>query len=159
MDAVILFSHGSLLCGAGEALAVHAARLRERGLAPIVEVGYLNYSLPPFPDTVRRCVARGASRIAVVPYFLSPGKFVSTDLPEAVGQARREYPGVQFIVAEAIGYDPLLADAVLAAARTAVPPDRWHDDLRRAGESCRADPQCPLHATPACPLQREGTDE
>src|SRR5207253_2121682 len=40
MDALILFSHGSVLCGAGQALDEHAARLRERGDFGIVEIGY-----------------------------------------------------------------------------------------------------------------------
>ena len=123
MDAVILFSHGSLLCGAGEALKVQAERLRARNIAPIVEVGYLNYSEPPFADAVASVVAQGATRILVTPYFLIPGKFVKVDLPRAVFEAQSAHPDVTFLVAEAIGFDPRLADALLDSAAQSFGPD------------------------------------
>ncbi len=155
MDAVILFSHGSLLCGAGEALAAHAARLRAQGLAPVVEIGYLNYSEPPFVEAVAKCVAAGADRILVTPYFLVPGKFVKVDLPRVVEEAQAAYPEIKFEVAEAIGYDVELAEAISASARAAVPPEAWQDDLKRAALACRANPECPLYGTPSCPATPE----
>src|SRR5260221_7899267 len=98
MDAVILFSHGSVLCGAGEALNGHAERLQAAGIAPLVAVGYLNYSEPLFAATVASCVAAGATRILVAPYFLVPGYFVKVDLPKAVEAAQAQHPGLEFIV-------------------------------------------------------------
>ncbi len=153
MDAIVLFSHGSLLCGAGVALEAHAARLRAQGLAPIVEVGYLNYSAPFFLEAVARCVQAGASRILVTPYFLVPGKFVRTDLPKAVQSAQAEYPALTFVVAQPIGFDETLADALIASARAARPEPAWRDELRNASAHCRARPDCPLFGTPDCPRQ------
>lgn len=151
MNAVILFSHGSLLCGAGEALLAQASRLRERGIAPIVEVGYLNYSEPPFADTVAQVVRAGAARILVTPYFLVPGKFVKVDLPKAVAAAQTAYPNVEFVVAEAIGFDPRLADALLESASRSFGPERWREDLTRVSSYCRPNPECPLYNTAYCP--------
>lgn len=151
MDAIVLFSHGSLLCGAGEALKEHAVRLQQRGLAPLVAVGYLNYSDPSFADAVAQVVAQGADRILIAPYFLVPGKFVREDLPQAVAAARSAYPSVTFVVAEAIGFDTLLAEALLQSAQTALGPERWRDDILRATVSCRPDVHCPLYDTPHCP--------
>jgi sirohydrochlorin ferrochelatase len=153
VDAVILFSHGSLLCGSGEALDAHAERLRAQGLAPFVEVGYLNYSTPLFIETVARCVAMGAERILVTPYFLVPGYFVKVDLPKAVAAAQAAFPQVTFVVAEAIGFDEALADALIESAFEAVPASEWRRDLQRASQYCRANPQCPLYGSPACPRQ------
>lgn len=149
-EAVILFSHGSLLCGAGEALNVHADRLKKEGLAPIVEVGYLNYSEPLFAETVDKVAALGAVRILVTPYFLISGKFVQTDLPEAIAAAQAAHPELEFVVAEAIGYDDRLADALLQSAALAGGPDTWRVELARASRSCRLNPQCPLYGTEAC---------
>ncbi len=151
MDAVILFSHGSVLCGAGEALLEHAARLRAHDRFEIVEVGYLNYSDPPFLDAVSTCVDRGASRIFVVPYFLVPGKFVSIDLPKAMEEANDSFPNVAFVVAAAIGYDNALADAILDSADHALPEHSWRDDLKHASRHCLNRPVCPLYATSDCP--------
>jgi sirohydrochlorin ferrochelatase len=150
MDAIVLFSHGSLLCGSGEAIMLHADRLRERAIAPIVEIGYLNYSAPLFAETVARCAAAGASRVIVAPYFLVPGYFVKVDLPKCVEQARRDFPQIEFRVADPIGYDDRLADAILASAETAAPPEAWRDELNTAASHCRQDPQCPLYGTHSC---------
>jgi sirohydrochlorin cobaltochelatase len=151
MNALILFSHGSLLCGAGEALDAHAARLRDRGDYDMVEVGYLNYSEPLFAETVRKVVAAGATRIIVVPYFLVSGYFVSKSLPETLEPVQAEHPDVTFVVAEALGYDESLADALLESALTAKTAEHWQEPLTRAARSCRPHPDCPLYGTAACP--------
>jgi sirohydrochlorin ferrochelatase len=151
MDALILFSHGSLLCGAGEALFAHAARLRDRGQWPLVEAGYLNYSEPGFGEAVSRCVAGGATRIVVLPYFLVPGYFVQVSLPKQVEKAKKDHPEVEFVIAEALGFDERLADALIDAALHPIGTDQWRDDLTVAARSCRARPDCPLYATPSCP--------
>ena len=151
MDAVILFSHGALLCGSGEALLAHAARLWEQAIAPIVEIGYLNYTEPPFATAVERCVAQGANRILVVPYFLVPGKFVKVDLPQAIQREAEKYSDVAFCLGEALGFDEALADALLQSAADAMPPEQWGDTLARASNHCRPNPECPLYNTASCP--------
>ena len=150
-DAIILFSHGSLLCGSGLALEAHAHRLRMIGVAPQVEIGYLNYCEPPFTEAVVRSVAAGARRIVVAPYFLVPGYFVKVDLPKCIEAAQSQFPGVAFVVAEPIGFDERLADALLASAAAAEGPERWRDDLTSAASHCRPDPGCPLFGSPQCP--------
>ena len=150
---IILFSHGSLLCGSGQALNAHAARLRERRLTPIVEIGYLNYCDPPFAETVERCVGNGATRIVVTPYFLVPGYFVKVALPRCVEAARLAFPDIAFVVAEPIGFDDRLADALIASALCGEGSEHWRDDLEVAAQYCRPDSRCPLFGTPQCPNQ------
>ena len=151
MNALILFSHGSLLCGAGEALDAHALRLRQTGAWDWVAVGYLNYSEPTFAEAVAECAARGATRVLVLPFFLVPGYFVTKSLPECLKAARAAYPDLTFTVADAIGFDAGLADALIASAQSPLGPDEWRDDLTAAARGCRARPDCPLYATPNCP--------
>jgi sirohydrochlorin cobaltochelatase len=143
MDAVVLFSHGSVLTGAGEALERHAERIRRRAVAPIVEHAYLNYTEPDLPTTVARCVAAGAGRIVVTPYFLAAGKFVTADVPAAVAAAAERFPAIRFIVAEAIGYDPALADAILESALN----PGWEQD-RAAGAAGREALVVVAHGSP-----------
>src|SRR5262245_58373245 len=131
MEGLILFSHGSLLCGAGTALEAHAARLRTQGAFDVVEIGYMNYSQPYFAEAVARCAAAGAVRIVVAPYFLVPGKFVSVDLPRHIAEAQAARPGLAFAVADPIGYDASLADALISLAADAKPADFWDEERRR----------------------------
>ncbi len=151
MDALILFSHGSLLCGAGEALDAHAERLRRTGDWPWVGVGYMNYSEPTFAQAVADAVSSGATRIVVLPFFLVPGYFVTQTLPQQLEAVKADYPQLEFVVADALGYDVSLADALIASALDPLGPDRWRDDLTAAARGCRARPDCPLYATPNCP--------
>ncbi|MGO8672965.1 MAG: sirohydrochlorin chelatase [Capsulimonadaceae bacterium] len=160
MKALILFSHGSLLCGSGEALEEHAVRLRAAGLWPRVEIGYLNYSEPTFADVVTRCVsdarrqgeAADSIEIVVQPYFLVPGHFVSRSLPDHVHEAQGAHPGVRFAVGQAIGFDERLADAIVDSALSPLGPDEWFAELASTASGCQIRPECPLHGTPTCPV-------
>ena len=158
MNALILFSHGSLLCGAGEALDAHAGRLRRTGEWDLVAVGYLNYSQPTFGEAVAECRAQGATRIVVLPFFLVPGYFVTKSLPEQVEAARADFPDLEFVIADALGFDTGLADALIASAQAPLGPEQWRDDLTAAARGCRARPDCPLYGTPNCPRVPEAGD-
>ena len=151
MIALILFSHGSLLCGAGEALDTHAARLRQTGQWDRVEVGYMNYSEPTFSEAVAECVREGATQIIVLPFFLVPGYFVTQSLPEHLEAAHTAFPNITFTVAEALGFDPGLADALIASAQAPLGAEEWRDDMTAAARGCRARSDCPLYGTPNCP--------
>jgi sirohydrochlorin cobaltochelatase len=149
--SLILFSHGSLLCGAGETLRAHAERIRSSDKYVSVEIGYLNYSEPAFEVAVARCAAVDSKRVIIVPYFLVPGYFVETALPPRVAAARGKYPEIEFILAQPIGYSDSMAHAILQVAEKAAPPERWRDDLSFTSQLCEERPECPLFGTPRCP--------
>lgn len=151
MDALILFSHGSLLCGAGESLDRHAEALRKRGDFSPVAVGYLNYSAPTFADAVQTCADAGAKRIVIAPYFLVTGYFVTKSLPEKIAEAKAAHPDIEFAVAEAFNFHESLADALWESAVAAKPSEAWREPLEQAAAACRPSPECPLYGTPACP--------
>lgn len=155
MEAIILFSHGSTLCGAGENLRELGERLKARGEAPIVEVGYLNYSEPLFEAAFESCVHQGATSITIAPYFLAAGYFVKVSLPPKIAAMREQFPQVQVRIADALRHHELLAEALLACAERAQPPARWRDLLQVAPSFCRNNPECPLYNTPQCPAQGE----
>ena len=145
MTGLVLFSHGSLLCGAGGALEAHAACLRQEHGFGLVEVGYLNYSEPLFADAVRRLADAGASKIVVVPFFLAPGYFVTHSLPKCIDSVRPDFPEIEFVVAQPLGADLRLADAVLESAGGARTSEYWREGLDEARSACRRNPECPVH--------------
>jgi sirohydrochlorin cobaltochelatase len=152
MHAIILFSHGSTLCGAGENLREIASRMAARGDAPIVEVGYLNYSEPLFEEAFARCVQRGATHITIAPYFLVAGYFVQSCLPPKIAAMSARYPHVSVRVAGALKDHHLLADALLACAARPLPPERWRDAWVKATKNCRSNALCPRHGEGCLPL-------
>ena len=153
MHAIILFSHGSVLCGAGENLFALARQMEARGDAPVVEVGFLNYSQPTFEDAFAKCVERGATKITVAPYFLVAGYFVGVALPPKVEAMQRKFPAVEVVTAPALQTHELLAQAILNCAERAQKPEKWRDILDEAPKFCLDNPACPLNGTPKCPLR------
>ncbi len=122
MLAVILVGHGSLRPASGAAMIRLAARAQEAAVAPLVAAGFLNYSQPSFITTLDRCVAKGATTLVLLPYFLVPGKFVRVDLPRLLRQAQARYPQLRFLLAAPFGAHPALAQLVLRRAVAALPP-------------------------------------
>jgi sirohydrochlorin ferrochelatase len=59
-----------------------------------------------------RCVAAGATVVAVAPWFLGPGAHWDRDLPDLTAEAAGRHPGVRWLVAAPLGPDPLLLDLV-----------------------------------------------
>ncbi len=151
VKAIILFSHGSVLCGASENLKTLAQQMQKRGDADLVEVGFLNYSAPSFEEAFTRCVEKGATEIVIAPYFLVAGKFVKVDLPPKIEAMRDKFPAVKVVVADAMRFHPNLADAILSCASRAQAPNNWRDILNTAPQFCRDSEECPLHGTPKCP--------
>lgn len=149
--AILLFSHGSVLCGAEQSLLTQASRMEQRGDAPIVEVAFLNYLSPSFEESVERCVSRGASRIVVAPWFLVSGKFVQQELPPLIERVRTAHPALELVVAEALNSHPAIARAILSSAASARDPQMHRDVTEQAERFCRQSPDCPLFGTPDCP--------
>lgn len=158
MRAILLFSHGSVLCGGGKNLFDLAQRMESRGDAPIVEVGFLNYSEPTFEAAFARCIERGANQITIAPYFLIAGYFVKVSLPPKIAAMREKFPEVEVEVAQALCAHELLAQGIINCASRAQKPEKWRDLLDEAPQFCRDSPECPLHGTSKCPATANLTE-
>jgi sirohydrochlorin ferrochelatase len=117
--ALLLIAHGSRRREANADLGHMADRLRERGGYAVVETAYLELTEPTIADGGAACVARGAKRVVLVPYFLSAGVHVREDLTEAQRELAGRFPDVDFRLAEPLGRHPLLLDVVADRAREA----------------------------------------
>ena len=91
--------------------------MAEAGGYEIVEVGYLEIAEPSIPAGGRTCVERGAQRVLIMPFFLSPGRHVTSDLAEFQQQLATEFPGVEFLLCGHLGLHPLMVEIVLDRLR------------------------------------------
>jgi sirohydrochlorin ferrochelatase len=112
-EAVILLGHGSRVPGAGEGMERIAARMRERLDGEIVEICYMSKQGPSFAEALARCVARGAGKVIVIPYFLHTGLHILEDIPDILREKAKEFPGVEIILGKNLGFDECLVDLVL----------------------------------------------
>jgi len=116
--ALLLIAHGSRQEEANADLHHVVAEMRARGAA-IVEASFLELAEPSIEEAGRRCVAQGAERVILVPYFLSAGVHVRRDLTEARTKLAEQFPAIDFRLAEPLGRHPLLLDVVAERAREA----------------------------------------
>jgi sirohydrochlorin ferrochelatase len=112
--AVLLVAHGSREASANGDLCDLAARLAAAGEYPIVEPCFLELAEPNIATGGERCVARGATRVLIVPYFLSAGVHLRRDLTAARDEMARRFPKVEFRLGSPLGPHPLL-DALVGA--------------------------------------------
>ena len=98
-----------------------AARLRERGVAPIAEAGFLNFSRPTIAEAVAKCVAAGATSVTVQPYFLIDGVYVQQDLPSDVATVAAQFPQLTIRVAPCFGFHEKLAAIALERVQAVDP--------------------------------------
>ena len=54
-------------------------------------------------DGLRQAIAKGASEVVVLPYFLSAGRHVVTDIPAEIEPVRKAYPSVDIFLAPYLG--------------------------------------------------------
>ena len=139
--AVLLIAHGSRHPAANEDLVGLAARLAGEGTYPIVEPSFLELAEPGIGAGGDRCVARGAGRVLLVPYFLSAGVHMLRDLAAAREELRRRHPGVAFELGPPLGPHPLL-DRLVAERIAAL--DRGEDTPAFAPSSEVAGRYAPL---------------
>jgi sirohydrochlorin ferrochelatase len=114
--AVILFAHGSTVESANDAVRAVTSQFARRGGYELTGTAFLDCAPPTLADEVSRIVAAGASRIVIVPYFLTLGIHLQRDLPNIIEQIReREHIPIE--IAEPLDGHPALVDIVLERAR------------------------------------------
>ena len=89
-----------------------AAILKQRHGFPMVEYCFMSRLPPHFPETLAKLVARGATRVLVLPYFLHLGLHIRLDIPEMMQEEAAKYPGLKLQLGGNLGYDDILVDLV-----------------------------------------------
>ena len=106
--AVLLIAHGSRHAPANEDLLQLVARVVGSGEYRIVEPAFLELAEPDIAAGGDRCVEQGATRVLMVPYFLSAGVHLIRDLTATRDELKRRHPAVEFRLGPPLGPDPLL---------------------------------------------------
>ncbi len=119
MTAFTLFAHGSRLEEANDAVRRAAESLAASWGAP-VEPSFLELAEPDLAGAVSRLAAAGASRIVVVPYFLTLGRHMQADLPRIVEGLRSIHTNVEIRIAEPLDGHPALLEALRDRAQQAL---------------------------------------
>ena len=115
MIAFVLFAHGSRVEAANDAVRSVAAELARSG-GHAVAPAFLELGEPDLAGAVDRLVADGASRIIVIPYFLTLGTHLQRDLPTLVRDSARNHPHLEMEVTPPLDGHPALLQVLLDRA-------------------------------------------
>ncbi|HSW65095.1 MAG TPA: precorrin-8X methylmutase [Dissulfurispiraceae bacterium] len=115
MEKIIIIGHGSPKKSANTIQTVcdlvHAS-IHPSCPGTCVTAAYLEFGEPSIMGAVEQCVAEGATRIVVHPYFLAAGIHVTKDIPETLNEAKAKFPQVQIVYTEPLGIHEKLIEIV-----------------------------------------------
>ena len=114
--AVLLVGAGTSDPDANGDLCKAARLLWERRLYPLIEVAWVSLTEPTVAQGIERCLALGARRIAVVPYFLNTGVLLRR-IDARLAPVRESYPEIPMPLAGHMGLHPRLLDLLERRAR------------------------------------------
>jgi sirohydrochlorin ferrochelatase len=110
--AILIMAHGSRIAAANDAAREVAAMVQGMTGHEIVEVSFRELHEPDIQQGIDTCVARGAKRILLLPYFLFMGAHVQHDLPEEIETAQKRHPGLEMVMGPHLGVHRKLAEIV-----------------------------------------------
>ena len=119
MKALLVVAHGSRRAESNDEVRQLTERLKRQTESTFdrVQCAFLELAEPSIPDGLRAALRAGAGQVTVVPYFLSAGRHVVTDIPAEIEVVRGEYPDADIVLAPYLGAAPGLAELLLQQAR------------------------------------------
>jgi len=134
ITAIIIVDHGSRRDASNEMLHRAADRFAVDSKYPIVEPAHMELAEPSIAAAFDRCVQRGAKRVIVFPYFLSPGRHWTEDIPALVTAAATKHAGIEWLVTAPFGLHPdmnaIITDRIERCLHNA---SATHDDQSAPG--------------------------
>jgi sirohydrochlorin ferrochelatase len=118
-------AHGSRIPEANNAVNEIAAMVKQFAGYNIVEVSFRENHSPNIQEGIDACVAQGAERVLLVPYFLYLGAHVLEDLPKELEEARRRHPHVEMAMGKHLGVHKRLAKLVIDRIDEAFAEQGW----------------------------------
>lgn len=119
MNALLLIAHGSRRQASNDEVRKLANNLAQKSKNEfsIIECAFLELAEPSIPAGVSACVQQGAECVTVLPYFLSAGRHVSTDIPAELDKAQQLHPQLQLKVAPYLGAANEISDILISLSR------------------------------------------
>ncbi|MDG1893588.1 MAG: CbiX/SirB N-terminal domain-containing protein [Fuerstiella sp.] len=141
VTAVVIVDHGSRKPASNEMLYQATKIFAAQSDYAIVESAHMELAQPDIAAAFRRCIEQGAARVVVFPYFLSPGRHWSEDIPRLVTEAARPFPDVEWLVTAPFGLHPEMSSIITDRIRHCLgaaegKPDVTSCDVCEAGGGC-----------------------
>ena len=118
MHALLLIAHGSRREASNQEVRELAASLEQIAGDRFDRVipAFLELAEPDITSGVDLCVESGATTVTAVPYFLSAGRHVASDIPAELEQARLKHRAIPVHLSDYLGKHALIPELLLALA-------------------------------------------
>lgn len=112
LRALVLFGHGARDPKWAEPFLRLQGIIQAQSPGVTVALAFLELMSPRLPELVAQLVQDGCAEITVVPVFFGQGGHVLRDLPVMIEQLRQAHPGLALKVAQAVGEDTEVLNAI-----------------------------------------------
>lgn len=114
MKALVIVAHGSRRGASNDEVRELSRKVSEvlGSDYSMVNTGFLELAEPLIPDAIEECIEKGATSVAVLPYFLSAGRHVVEDVPAEVAKAQSKFPEVEIQIKPHIGGLPSMISLI-----------------------------------------------
>jgi sirohydrochlorin ferrochelatase len=118
MKHLLIVAHGSRRQASNDEVRQLAdkIRLKTDNQFDDVSCAFLELAEPSIPEGIELCVENGASNVTVMPYFLSAGRHVVTDIPEEIEKANIDREKIKVSIAPYLGSIESIADLMIEKA-------------------------------------------
>jgi sirohydrochlorin ferrochelatase len=133
---IAIFAHGSSVASANDSVRAVAEQVARQGGFDLVQAAFLEQGTPDLAGAVALLAARGATRILVVPYFLTLGLHLQRDLPRIVADIARIQSNVEIRVTPPLDGHPAMAQVLIERVKEG--EETWNaspDDGKATGIS------------------------
>ena len=116
-QALLIVDHGSRKREANDTLPEVAQMVRAMSEFEIVCYAHMELAEPTIQQGFDACIAKGVEEVIVHPYFLSPGRHSTFDIPRMVAAAASKHPTIRYRVTEPLGLHSKIGEIILERAR------------------------------------------
>ena len=106
---IVVVDHGSRREQSNQLLNEVVAMFRRVTGAVVVEPAHMELAEPSIATAFTNCVEQGVELVIVFPYFLSPGRHWSQDIPALAVEAAANHPGLRHVVTAPLGLHDAMA--------------------------------------------------
>ncbi|MDB9864170.1 CbiX/SirB N-terminal domain-containing protein [Candidatus Thioglobus sp.] len=118
MHILLLVAHGSRREESNieiESLSKKISTLEPKEFDKVMPA-FLEFASPSIPEAIKECTKLGATKVTILPYFLSAGVHITRDIPNEITEASEGSPGLEINVANYFGSRDEIAQILLKTA-------------------------------------------
>ena len=118
MQVLLLVAHGSRRQESNleiESLSKKIAKFESKEFDKVMPA-FLELTSPSIPEAIKKCSEIGATKVTILPYFLSAGVHITRDIPNEISEASQNTPGLEIQIANYFGSRDEIAELLLKTA-------------------------------------------